>query len=509
MLSFKNAVISIFVVLPIGILIGFLLVFFPPASPEERTKFSLLENAKIYKETEDTASTSGTPNFRQAIDFTQTVKKIRPAIVSITTVKKIKDIENAFHHFFEDFDHKLPKNHPPTGGKISELGSGIIISADGYILTNDHVIENVEELNVTLLNGEEYDAKIIGSDPSTEVALIKIDAVKLPVALLGNSDRLKIGQWVLAVGNPLGLTSTVSAGIISALNRRIDIIRDNANSGVENFIQTDAAINRGNSGGALVNINGEVIGVNTAIASETGFYVGYGFAIPINLVKRVVDDLKRTGRFQRGYLGIHIENVIPAMAKYFKLETPQGVHVSRVLPGTGAYTANLKVGDIILEVDGEAVNKTNELQAKISLYKTGDTVKLKVWRNQKNHIVEVVLGGLENKISSAVIPLKNDKEKSIPNFGLHIKNLTVDQMGFYGVRAGVYVSKVDRFSGGQKAGILAGDIILSVNRKSISDSAHFTMSLQKNDSNAVIQLEVQNIRDRSKRKRMVYLEINE
>jgi len=283
-------------------------------------------------------------SFSQA--FIEVASKVTPAIVQITVVSERENPHQDWFFFpFKD----LPKEQKGSG-------SGIIISEDGYILTNNHVVEKASKVTVGLSDKREFEAKVIGTDPLTDLAVVKIDAKNLPVAYLGNSDDLKVGQWVMAIGNPLSLTSTVTAGIVSAINRgQLGLIRDSY--GVENFIQTDAAINPGNSGGALVDLSGAVIGVNSAIASSSGgTYIGYGFAIPINLAKSVSQDLIAHGKVSRGYIGINIGEVDDAIAKSIGLDKPKGVIIQGIVEDGAASKADIRAGDVIIEIDGRPVN---------------------------------------------------------------------------------------------------------------------------------------------------------
>ena len=471
-----------------------------------------LPDEKIYTEAsvKPTVPVLNTSNFNPNALFVETVKKVRPSIVSITTAKILKTEDHPFYRYFRDFGFQIPDDKYHKGQKQQEgLGSGIIISADGYILTNYHVVHDMDKLRVKLINEKEYEAKIVGEDQSTEIALIKIEAENLPVSVLGNSDNLQIGEWVLAIGSPLRLTSTVSAGIISALSRNIDLIRDENNSGIESFIQTDAAVNPGNSGGALVNLNGEVIGINTAIASHTGYYMGYAFAIPINIAKRVLDDLKNYGEFRRGLLGVRIEAVTPAIAKYLELDTPQGVHISQVLPGSGAEKAKLLEGDVILSVNGKQVSKPNELQAKVSMYRAGDKVLLTIWRDRKEKKVEVELKPMKKTLASTKVEQKQPIQKSIPDLGLHIQDLSQRQLRELDLEYGILVIKTEPYSSAAKARLFNGDVILSLNGKNIESVDYFYDLINESSSGSVVRLRVRNIRLDEQNERLVYLEIQE
>jgi len=316
--------------------------------------------------------------------FVQIAKSVTPAVayIEVTTGSSESDEQNPGFNMPFDLgpDFQMPDQGPSRGS-----GSGIIISNDGYILTNNHVIKNATEngIKVRLTDKREFNAKLIGVDPNTDVAVIKIEASDLMVASIGNSDDVQVGQWVVAIGNPLGLNSTVTAGIVSALGRNIQMGGDSY--AINNFIQTDAAINPGNSGGALVDINGSVIGINTAIKTTNGYYQGYGFAIPINLAQIVATELIKSGKISRGYIGVSIKDVDIKEAKGLGLDKARGVLVQDVLAGGAGDEAGLKVGDVILFVDNQEVNASNELQTIIGTHRPGDvqTIKLLKILHQK------------------------------------------------------------------------------------------------------------------------------
>lgn len=305
--------------------------------------------------------------------FIETAEKLTPSIVQITVISESKENPHEGMDFFFPFKNNTP--HERQGG-----GSGVIISDDGYILTNNHVVEDAKKVTVGLLDKRQFDAKVVGTDPLTDLAVIKIDAEDLPAAYLGDSEKVKVGQWVMAIGNPMALTSTVTAGIVSALGRNVDIIKDSY--GVEDFIQTDAAINPGNSGGALVDLNGAVVGINSAIATNgmTGTYIGYGFAIPINLAKVVAEDLISSGKVKRGYIGVRIDEVDAALASAIGLETPHGILIQQVMEDGAASKEDIKAGDVIIDIDGKQINKANELQSYVASKRAGDEVTLNIFR---------------------------------------------------------------------------------------------------------------------------------
>jgi serine protease Do len=389
--------------------------------------------------------------------FTSVSQVVTPTVVSITVKSKAQGMQQ-FH--FWPFDQN-PQGQQQEQQYQQGSGSGIILTADGYILTNKHVVEGATEdgIKVTLHDSREFSAKLIGSDGNTDIAVIKIDAKQLSPASVGNSDEVKVGEWVLAVGNPLGLTSTVTAGIVSAISRNIGIIsgRSNDGTGIENFIQTDAAINPGNSGGALVNLKGQVIGVNTAIATETGRYIGYGFAVPINLAKVVANAIIKDGKFTRGYIGVQITSLDAKKAKALGLDRYQGVLVESLTDDGAGKAAGVQEGDVILEVDGKGVTSSNELQARVGMHHPGETVTLKIFRGGKYLDYSVKLKARNNE---TVASGKNEEDdevdldasvdsKSSLSFdkaGFTVKPLDKTQKQRFDRESGVYVASVKQFS---------------------------------------------------------------
>ncbi len=505
---YKSSVAVILGLISIGVILGVVLT--TSFNIDNKSHAGIIGD-KIYTESDDSQVSERPPslnaaNFNPNTMFVNIVEKVRPSIVSIYTLKKVKVQRNPFFHFFRDFED-MPDDDVHQGEIPQEgLGSGVIISKDGYILTNYHVVHDMDELNVKLVDNTVYPAKIIGVDQSTEVALIKIDAKDLPVAVLGHSDNVKIGEWVIAIGNPLELDFTVTAGIVSALDRDIGIIRNESNSSIENFIQTDAAINPGNSGGALVNMSGEVIGINTAIATQTRFYMGYGFAIPISLAKRVVDDLMEYGEFRRGYIGVNIEPVTPVMAEYMGLDTPKGVHISRVLEGSAADDAGLAQGDVVLEVDGVEVNQPNELQARVSMHRPGEEVKLVIWRDKKKKNVTVKLATMDNIASAEETPSENN-EKKMPELGMQLRDLTDSQLKSLELDGGVVVANVSRYSAAGDANLARGDVIYKVENKDVEKVEDFFDVVSNYNSGNVIKLQVRRMQNREIFDRPVYLKI--
>ena len=315
-------------------------------------------------------------NKTEETDLPSFIKASEHAIQAVVHIKS-KYVSNALYGYYDPYYGKRFFNQPKEN--IAN-GSGVIISKDGYIITNRHVINNAEKIEVVLHDKRTYSAKILGEDANSDLALLKIEEEKLPFLKFENSNNLRVGEWVLAVGNPYNLNSTVTAGIISAKSRKINILND---GGIESFIQTDAAINSGNSGGALINTRGNLIGINTAIQSKTGSFSGYGFAIPSNMAEKIVNDLKIYGEVRRAYIGIHITDINIQIQKELKLNGLQGVLISKVLDNSAAELAGIKDLDVILEVNGIKVNSTSELHELIIQFNPGDEINCTIQRKEK------------------------------------------------------------------------------------------------------------------------------
>jgi len=358
------------------------------------------------------------------------------------------------------------------------FGSGVIISADGTIVTNNHVIDEADEIKVILNDKREFDAKLVGTDPQTDVAVLKIKANDLPFLRFGNSDDLKLGQWVLAVGNPFNLTSTVTAGIISAKGRNIGI--NQSLSGIEAFIQTDAAVNPGNSGGALVNIRGELIGINTAIASQTGSYSGYSFAIPAGIVKKAVGDILQYGEVQRALLGVEIRDVTDEIAKKYHLDKIEGVFIAKVQPDGGAELADIKDNDVIISVDGVSVNSAAELQEQVNLHRPGDKVALVIKRDNKKKPFNVTL---RNKHGDTEI-VKGDTPSDI--FGAKFVAVSDRDKEELGIRYGVKIAELGNGKF-KDAGIRKGFIITQVNKNAVSEVDELMRIIKKSKGGILVE----------------------
>lgn len=422
--------------------------------------------------------------------FIQVAEKVTPSIVQIRVISRAKrdDSRKDPFHFFFPFRDDIPRERQGAG-------SGVIISDDGYILTNNHVVENASQLTVDLYDRTTYDAEVIGTDPLTDLAVIKIDADGLDEAYLGDSDNVKVGQWVMAIGNPLAFSSTVTAGIISAIGRSLNLIRDSY--GVENFIQTDAVINRGNSGGALVDLKGAVIGINTAIATDgmTSSYIGYGFAIPVNLAKSVAEDLIAHGEVNRGYIGVRIEAVDAATAKAIGLDKPKGILIQQVMEDGAAANADIESGDVIMKIDDVEVNQPNELQAYVAKRRAGNTVTLTLYRNGDTITTDVTLKAREEDETAA--PARDDTKKdreidkkideiTLESIGMTVKDMTSEQRSKFNINNGVLITDVKRFSKAYDQGLGRGLVITEADRKSITDVVELEKVIEEKAGNAVL-----------------------
>ena len=405
--------------------------------------------------------------------FASIVKKASPSVVYISTKKIIKrryhspfgqndPLGDLFERFYGD---RMPRNIPQTG-----LGTGFIIDKDGYILTNNHVVDSVDEIKVTLEDNSVFEAKIIGRDPETDIALIKIDGAKnLKPLELGDSDKLEVGDWVIAIGNPYGLGHTVTAGIVSAK------YRNNVMGGsFDNFIQTDASINPGNSGGPLMNIEGQVIGINSAIYSQTGGSVGIGFAIPINMAKDILPMLK-TGKIERGYLGVNVQNIDPDLKDKFGLKDENGALISAVTPDGPSAKAGLKEGDVIISFQGKKIKNMNNLIRLVSSTPVGTDAEVVVIRRGEEKTFHVKLG---QRPGSEEIASENQTSK-MESIGLELETLTPENAQDYRLSTteGLLVLQVEYNSPAFEAGLRQGDIILEVDREKIKTVGEFNRKL--------------------------------
>jgi serine protease Do len=441
------------------------------------TLFSLnshgyFHSSKTSEEPEQSHSRTGIS--RESVDFltktgaamAEIAEVVKPAVVNISTVRTEKVTGSPLSPFFNDpffrrfFEDQFREREKPRERKSASLGSGVIISSEGYIVTNNHVIKNADKIKVLLSDRSEYEGKIIGNDPKTDLAVIKIDADDLSTLPLGNSDNLKVGELVLAFGNPYGLSQTITMGIVSAVGR--------ANVGIadyEDFIQTDAAINPGNSGGALVNVRGELVGVNTAIFSTSGGYQGIGFAIPSNMVKIVMNSLIEKGKVIRGWLGVSIQGITPELAEQFQLEKDYGTLVADVVENSPAEKAGLMRGDVIIGFGGKQVDEPYSLRNRVAGTPPGTEVEMQVIRDGNVETLTVTIGELPSETQKTPTQFKNALN------GVSVQNLTADisrQLNLPEKIRGVVVAEVESGSPAETR-LLPGDVILEVNRKAISN----------------------------------------
>ncbi len=399
-------------------------------------------------------------------DFVVAAEASVEAVVHVKiTAERAQNYYNPFNDLF------FGRPSTPQKQEIQGSGSGVILSSDGFIVTNNHVISGAKEITVVTANNNEYEAVLIGTDPTTDIALLKIDAEDLKTIVVANSDAVRLGQWVLAVGNPFNLTSTVTAGIISAKGRDINIIDEQ--SAIESFIQTDAAVNPGNSGGALVNTGGELVGINTAISSRSGSFEGYSFAVPANLVMKVVGDLKEFGRVQRAFMGINYNELNASLSEELKLTINSGVYVANVIEGGAADEAGIKKGDVIINVDGKQVRTGADLTEAIGSHRPGEQLNVLVNRNGINQQYSMVL---KNRLGTTEMLTK--EEEIMRSYGAKLSELTINEKRKLGLRYGV---KVDEVLGGrfQKAGIPKGFIIVKLNNVYVDDIAKFERLVQQ------------------------------
>ncbi len=411
-------------------------------------------------------------------NFSDLAEKVRPGVVNIQVIKKVKNVDFGFHNFsgnpfgeknpFGDFFGPFSEANPPGEYKQQGVGSGFVISQDGYIITNNHVVEGADQIKVKLTNGKEYTGKVVGRDPKTDLALVKIEgASDLHTLKLGNSEDLKVGNWVVAIGSPFGLEQTVTAGIVSAKGRVI------GSGPYDNFIQTDASINPGNSGGPLMNMKGEVVGINTAIIADGR---GIGFAIPINTAKEIIPQLEEKGHVTRGWLGVSIQELTPELAKSLALKEDKGALVAQVVPGGPAEKAGIEQGDVIVGFDGNEVSHSKDLPRIVASTPVGKAVTVKVLRNGKVMDREVKVGEMEEK--GVEVSKGASSHKAL---GIAVQNLTPEIAKELGVKknGGVVVTRVEPGSPAADAGIQTGDVIQEVNRKPVKNVEDFVQKVEK------------------------------
>lgn len=427
------------------------------------------------------------------LDFTETSKKVMPSVVLInveisgrsTGRSSGRELQDPFQDFFQEFfprgqQDQRPREMPTRQGK----GSGVIINANGYIVTNNHVVEDATKIEVVMNNQKTYTAELIGTDPSSDLALIKIEEDNLPYVKMVNSDDVKVGEWVLAIGNPLSFNSTVTAGIVSAVGRNINIFdKEKTPYAVESFIQTDAAINKGNSGGALVNLNGDLIGINSAIASPTGYYAGYGFAIPSNLVNKVIDDLLKYGEVKRAVLGVQIIQLNQKLAEERELDIQRGVLIDNVFDGSSAADAGIEAGDVIVEIDGQPIIESSILQEKIARKRPGDEIEITLNREGKEIVKTVKLKSLEST-DATLANADTDMERLL---GVQFKELSSEEKSKLDLDHGVKIEALSQNGIIYKnTNLESGFIILKVNDTKIESVKQLEKVLNERKDGGVL-----------------------
>lgn len=432
--------------------------------------FVVLHTQKTANNSGQSAATYAMPSFLSSpsaaaaaggVDFTVAAEKTVNAVVNVTTgyTRIVQRSSDSFHDFFYGFRHYFYEPQPAQG-----MGSGVILSSDGYIVTNNHVIARAEQIHVTLNDKRTFTAKLVGTDPSTDIAVIKIEGKDLPFVAMGNSDELRVGEWVLAVGNPLNLTSTVTAGIVSAKARNINILSDKFK--IESFIQTDAAVNPGNSGGALVNTRGELVGINTAIASPTGTFAGYSFAVPSSIVNKVATDIIEFGVVQRAVLGVNLQELTSETAAEYGIKEIQGVLIANVIEGGAAEQAGVRKGDVVVKVNDIAVNTGAQLQEQISKFRPNDQISLTVNRDNKTKYINVIL---RNRAGTTSLVKPNDN--TLPSvLGATLQEVDAATKRTLRIANGVQVTELKQ-GRLMKHGIRQGYIITRINRTPVSSVA--------------------------------------
>ncbi len=431
--------------------------------------------------------------------YADVVEKTSPAVVRIESEIKERQTpqtqmpQSPFDDFFNS--PQTPQGQPQRPQIQRGLGSGVIVSADGYILTNNHVVEGAEKITVLMSDNKSYEAKAVGLDKASDLAVLKIEGATFPFLNLGNSDNVRVGDIVLAIGNPLGIGQTVTAGIISAKGRRTGLSDGNS---FEDFLQTDAPINRGNSGGALVNLTGELIGINSQILSSggQGGSIGIGFSIPSNMAKTVMEQLIQNGKVRRGMLGINIQNISEDVAKNLELKDTKGVIVSNVRPGSAAEKAGIKRGDIVTSINNEAIEDSNILRNKVAGTAPGSEIKIKILRDGKEQEVSAMLDELavegektENK--SGENPPNTEKQSESGKLGLNLQPLSPQisrQLELPADATGVVVTEVDRDGAAAQQGIARGDVIMEINRQAVNSLDEVKAALDKSGDRPILLL---------------------
>lgn len=497
----KKTVLIALVSFFLGIFVAAMILVY---SPEKNTQKSFL-NEPSSPSFSSPLYASYSSQAKPDLDFVKIADKVGPSVVRIASIKVEKRKSLGFGDGWP-FDDWWDRFFDVPRGREQEFrqevrGTGFFISSDGYVVTNNHLVQNAEKVTVSSLQNKEYTAKIIGTDPGTDLALLKIDDKNLPFAELGDSARLNVGEWVLAIGNPLGFEHTVSAGIVSAKGRQL--LGGYNVPDYQDFIQTDAAINRGNSGGPLVNMKGEVIGINAMIVSSTGGNIGIGFAIPSSLAKKIVKQIKEEGRVVRGWLGVLLSSVTEDTQKLLNLNSDKGALVVSVDDGSPADKAGLKQYDVITAIDGEPVEDSNTLKFKIAEIRPETKIKIKVTRDGKENILTAKLVEKESEEE------QETSSSSGKDLGLSVRELSPRLAARIGYRTqeGLLITEVRHLSAAHKAGLKVGDIILEINRKNVEKMSDLRRILNKLKSGDPLMLMI--LREKTNEKFIVTLRIPE
>ncbi len=431
----------------------------------------------------------------QPIDFRYAASASTPCVVHVKSVFKAErtayrqqgrdPFQDLFGNGFEQFFHG-PNPYQRQPQEQVATGSGVIVSRDGYVVTNNHVVENASEIEVIMHNNKTYKAKVIGRDPDTDIALLKLDGADFPYIEFANSDSVLVGEWVLAVGNPFNLASTVTAGIVSAKGRNLNLMNENgqakSSTAIESFIQTDAAVNPGNSGGALVNVSGQLVGINTAIASPTGSYAGYSFAVPSNIVNKVILDLKQFGTSQRGFLGVSIRTLDDKTAQDLGIDKPQGVYVDGVNKGSAGDEGGLKNKDVITKINGFPVTSSPELQEQVAKYRPGDKISIEFIRDGKINTASVQLKNKYNTVSTI------DNIKDILNsLGVTVESLTDKEKAQLGVQSGVRISELKSGKLTEFTDIRKGFVITQIDDQPVNSADDFVNILKGKSGKVMLE----------------------
>ena len=438
-------------------------------------------NYNPYKAPVQLTNYSGT--ISSAPDFIASAEKSVNSVVHIKTV--VETNNNLAYDPFQEWFFGGRQRQP---NMMQGSGSGVIISNDGYIVTNNHVVKDASKIEVVLNDKRTYQAEVIGLDPNTDLALLKVKEKDLPFVAYGNSDDVKIGEWVLAVGNPFNLNSTVTAGIISAKGRNINILEHNNTQGglapIESFLQTDAAVNPGNSGGALVNTTGELVGINTAIASNNGSYQGYSFAIPVNIVKKVVSDLIEFGTVQRAYIGLSIQDIDAKFAEEKRIKQLKGVYINGLTEGGSGEEAGIKIGDIITKIENVEVKTTSELLEQIGKFRPSDKIHVTLIRDEKEMVLAATLKNKENSLGMIKKPVVY--RTSVNSVGAEFEELSAEDLSKFKITSGVKISKLNagKFS---NAGIKEGFIITSIDKKKVATTKEVQSFLEHKTGGILIE----------------------